>query len=117
MSDCRDQATHRTFKRAIKLTVGSSRIPHDEFEVGASMYPADDLVRRFARDAESWFRQFCALPSELVPARFISVGALRRRNWAWCSRHAKALTRARPPYGLGGHEPAQSRAADQLTNG
>jgi hypothetical protein len=72
MSDCRDQATHRTFRRAIKLTVGSARIPHDEFEVGASMYPADDLVRQFARDAESWFRQFCALPSEPVPARFIS---------------------------------------------
>lgn len=61
VESCRNQARHRTFRRTIKLTVGAPRIPHDDFEVAGSMYPADDLVRQFAQDAERWFRQFCKI--------------------------------------------------------
>jgi hypothetical protein len=38
------------------------------------MYPPHDLVRQFARDGESWFRQFCALPSE--PVHRVEVAAV-----------------------------------------
>ena len=61
MLACRHQATHGTFRRMVQMSSGASRLPYDEFEVDGVMYPADDLVRRFAQNAESWFRQFCAI--------------------------------------------------------
>jgi hypothetical protein len=69
MSESRNQATHRTFKRTVIVSLGSERIPHDEFIVSDVAYPADDLVRQFAHNAESWFRQFCAIsPTSATPS-------------------------------------------------
>ncbi len=58
---CRHQATHRMFGRRIPIKLGQHRLPVAEFEVAGAMHPADTLVRQFAQNSESWFRQFCAL--------------------------------------------------------
>lgn len=61
LSDCRDRATHRTFRRDVMLAAGGANLPYDAFEIAGTPYPADVLVRRFAQRGEEWFRDFCRM--------------------------------------------------------
>ena len=60
---CRAKATHRTFRRTVNVSAGTTRIPHSEFEVGSAMVPADELVHRFTGRAGIVVPRLLSCPS------------------------------------------------------
>lgn len=59
LEQVRHGMTHRKFRRTIKITIGTERIPSADIHIGGTGYPIDSLVQRFYTFGDERFTDFC----------------------------------------------------------